>query len=285
MDTLTPAAGFIDPALVPEPDVETLREELAHALHIPSATEPAPRAPSPAGRATAEAGEDAGGLATAAERTTGRMTSALDRLRRLLVPWHAGTGAADIDGAASATGRGGAPKVVLTIHVQRRGASADVALPEAWSAEFLHALTTLVEGHGVEWMATRAAQGVARAVTSPPATSAVPDAALNPDAHSEARDAADDEIGTGELAAILGVSEPTARAVLDRGEIPSRRTPGVSGRGHRRVSRAAALAWRRRHDAQIAALRDLVQMAEVDEGDGPSLPSGVRGDPDVEADL
>lgn len=140
--------------------------------------------------------------------------------------------------------------VALTIRVDRgAGAPADVAIPAAWRAELLRALAALADGRAVQWAAEP----------------------------SEA----DHEIGTGELARLLGVSAPTAAAVLDRGEIPSHRTtPG----GHRRVSRAAALAWRRRRDAQAASLRDLVRMAERDEAPGPSLPAGTPEDPDDESE-
>jgi excisionase family DNA binding protein len=88
----------------------------------------------------------------------------------------------------------------------------------------------------------------------------------------------DGEIGIQDVAKILGVSIPTATKVLDRGEIPSRMTPG----GHRRVTRADAVAWRESREAQRASLHELIETSQREERRGPSLPSNVTEDPDVE---
>ncbi|MGI8546797.1 MAG: helix-turn-helix domain-containing protein [Gemmatimonadaceae bacterium] len=118
-------------------------------------------------------------------------------------------------------------------------------LPSAWSAEILHALAALIAGRGVAWSSNTETE---------------------------------DEIGTGELAEMLGVSPPTVVAMLDSGEISMRLTPG----GHRRVRRADVLQWRVRREIQRRSLRELVQMAERDESEGSSLPSSVQQDPDDE---
>lgn len=71
--------------------------------------------------------------------------------------------------------------------------------------------------------------------------------------HVEMRVEARDEIGTVELARLLGVSRPTVVSLLDQRQIPSWRTPN----GHRRVRLrdiALFLRQRRRQRNSIAAL-------------------------------
>lgn len=120
-----------------------------------------------------------------------------------------------------------------------------MSIPRAWSAEMLQELAVLINGESVRWQAVESS----------------------------------DEVGTKELAEILGVSIPTATKVLDWGHIASRITPG----GHRRVRRADAIAWRLDRDRQRETLRDLVQMAEQLESAGNPMPSGTDEDPDDES--
>ncbi len=127
------------------------------------------------------------------------------------------------------------PGIALILHLSRGDSPVDVPLPSAWSAEILHALAALIAGRGVAWSSNTETE---------------------------------DEIGTGELAEMLGVSPPTVMAMLDRGEISMRLTPG----GHRRARRADVLQWRVRREIQRRSLRELVQMAERDESEGSSLP-------------
>lgn len=82
-----------------------------------------------------------------------------------------------------------------------------------------------------------------------------------------------------ELATLMGVSKPTAVAVVDRGDIASRITP----EGHRRVRLCDAQNWLALQARQRATLRDLAQDAQREEGEGPSLPPGIAGDPDDES--
>lgn len=123
-----------------------------------------------------------------------------------------------------------------------RGRAECIALPGAWSGALLLEVAQLLTGQSVEW-------GIAR---DRPAT--LPD-----------------ELGTGQLAALLGLSRPTVQAALDRGDVPVKETPG----GHRRVLRADALAWKARMEKQRTSVRDLMQMAQRDETEGASLPRGV----------
>lgn len=92
----------------------------------------------------------------------------------------------------------------------------------------------------------------------------------------------DREIDIRELAQILGVSAPTAAALLARGELPSWLTPS----GERRVRRADALAYQAIREQRRRSLRELAAMAQRDEGDGPSRPSSsVHEDPEDETGL
>jgi len=81
--------------------------------------------------------------------------------------------------------------------------------------------------------------------------------------HVEVRVEAADEVGTEKLAELLGVSRPTAAALVDDGALPSRVTPG----GHRRVRLADVRAYLRRRERQRASLADL-----VDHGEETGLP-------------
>ena len=77
-----------------------------------------------------------------------------------------------------------------------------------------------------------------------------------------------------ELAALMGVSKPTAVAVVDRGDLASR----VTADGQRRVRLGDAQDWMALRTRQRATLRQLAQDAQREEGEGPSLPPGIAGD-------
>ena len=99
--------------------------------------------------------------------------------------------------------------------------------------------------------------------------------------HVEVRVETADEVGTEKLAELLGVSRPTAAALVDQAALPSRVTPG----GHRRVRLADVGAYLRRRERQRASLAELVA-----HGEATGLPletlAALRGVPtgDGEAD-
>lgn len=136
-------------------------------------------------------------------------------------------------------------KVHLTLH-GAHGKLAEMALPVSWSAELLQEIAVLLSGNAVQWGSTESAET--------------------------------EEIGTTDVARILGVSIPTATKVLDRGDIQSRLTPG----GHRRVRRVDVESWRAKRDAQRGSLASLAQMAEQDESPDRPLPARVHEDPEDE---
>lgn len=76
--------------------------------------------------------------------------------------------------------------------------------------------------------------------------------------HVQIRVQATDEVGTEKLADLLGVSRPTAAALVDDGALPSRVTPG----GHRRVRLADVRTYLRRRERQRASLAELVAHGE-----------------------
>lgn len=126
----------------------------------------------------------------------------------------------------------------------------ELVIPGAWSAGMFQELAVLLSGNSVTWQSAP---------------------------HDMGRSTV--EVGTSEVASILGVSIPTAKKVLDRGQIPSRMTPG----GHRRVLREDAQAWRAKRDQQRTSLHELARLSELDERDGRALPSNVTEDPDDES--
>ena len=90
--------------------------------------------------------------------------------------------------------------------------------------------------------------------------------------HVEVRATLGEEIGTSELADLLGVSRPTAANLVDSGAIPpSTLTPG----NHRRVRIADVEAYLRRRRRQREAITELVAHGqEVGLPDGP--PPGTK---------
>lgn len=77
--------------------------------------------------------------------------------------------------------------------------------------------------------------------------------------HVEVRVGAADEVGTEKLANLLGVSRPTAAALVDQGALPSRVTPG----GHRRVRLADVRSYLRQRERRRASVAELVAHGEV----------------------
>lgn len=90
--------------------------------------------------------------------------------------------------------------------------------------------------------------------------------------HVEVRATLSEEIGTSELADLLGVSRPTAANLIDSGAIPtSTLTPG----NHRRVRIADVEAYLRRRRRQREAITELVAHGhEAGLPDGP--PKGTK---------
>lgn len=81
-------------------------------------------------------------------------------------------------------------------------------------------------------------------------------------------------VGLGEAAEILGVHPTTVRAWADKGDLPSRRTPG----GHRRFRRSDLEGWERAPASEPAEAQMMVQSAlgrarmQVGEGELADLP-------------
>lgn len=86
------------------------------------------------------------------------------------------------------------------------------------------------------------------------------------------------ELTIPELATLMGISVPTTAGAIARGVIPSHDLSD----GQRGVWRRDAEAWLALRSRQAATLRELAQQAQIDEGDSPSLPSVVTGNPDRE---
>lgn len=133
----------------------------------------------------------------------------------------------------------------------------ELLIPRAWGAGMFQELAVLLSGNVVTWRATRTDESADGAASA----------------------AGDDEVGTSDVASLLGVSIPTATKVLDRGLIPSRTTPG----GHRRALREDVKAWRDKRDQQRRSLHALARMAEADEQEVRGLPADVTEDPDDES--
>ena len=94
--------------------------------------------------------------------------------------------------------------------------------------------------------------------------------------HVEVRATLGEEIGTSELADLLGVSRPTAANLIDTGAIPpSTLTPG----NHRRVRIADVEAYLRRRRRQREAITELVA-----HGQEAGLPDGPPPGTEVAAD-
>lgn len=90
--------------------------------------------------------------------------------------------------------------------------------------------------------------------------------------HVEVRVASAEESGTEKLAELLGVSRPTAAALVDQGALPSRVTPG----GHRRVLLADGRVYLRRRQRQRTSLAELVAHGQ-ETGLPLETPPEVRG--------